>query len=88
MLGRLDDAVALHESALEVHERMGANGWVARSRYDLARALLARHSTSDAERAVGLVTDATAAARRLGMPKLLDELGTLNDRSHTAPREP
>jgi DNA-binding SARP family transcriptional activator len=72
-LGRAGDAVAHHEAALDVHERMRARGWAARSRYDLARALLARDEPGDAARAAELLAAAIDAAEELGMPKLLDE---------------
>ena len=49
-LGHADDAVQHHERALDVHERMRARGWAARSRYDLTRALLARSGAGDVER--------------------------------------
>ena len=45
-LERHDDAVAHHEAALAIHERMRARPWVARSRYDLAGALVARNGPS------------------------------------------
>ena len=72
-LGRPDEAVEHHEAALEVHERMRARGWAARSRYDLARALLARAAEGDVARAAGLIGEAFSAAHNLGMPKLLEE---------------
>jgi hypothetical protein len=76
-LGRAGDAVAHHEAALEVHERMRARGWAARSRYDLARALLARGEDGDAARAAELLDAAIDAAKELGMPKLLEEAGAV-----------
>ncbi len=76
-LGRADDAVHHHGEALAIHERMRANGWAARSRYDLARALLARDDLGDAERAAALADEARRAADELGMPKLLQEIAAL-----------
>ena len=46
-LGRHGEAVELHESALGQHQSMRAPGWEARSRYDLAGALLARGESGD-----------------------------------------
>jgi tetratricopeptide (TPR) repeat protein len=76
-LGRTGDAVMFLEEALAIHERMRARGWVARTQYDLARALVARGRPGDTERAAGLVDDARGAASQLGMPKLLEEIATL-----------
>jgi DNA-binding SARP family transcriptional activator len=73
-LGRAPDAVNHHEAAMEVHERMRARGWAARSRYDLARALLARNEEGDNSRAAHLLDTAAHIARQLTMPKLLDEV--------------
>jgi tetratricopeptide (TPR) repeat protein len=76
-MGRPDDAVGHHERALDVHEKMRARGWAARSRYDLARALLARRAVGDVERAVGLIESATDVARDLGMSRLLEEMSAV-----------
>jgi class 3 adenylate cyclase/tetratricopeptide (TPR) repeat protein len=80
LLGRADEAVQHHEAALTVHANMRARGWEARSRYDLARALLARGGAHDARRAAALLDEAHAAATELGMPKLLEELAGLSSR--------
>ena len=70
----LDDAaVRHHEAALEAHEHLRAPGWVARSRYDLARALLRRGHPDDADRARSLLAQAIRAADELGMPRLRRE---------------
>ena len=73
-LRRASDAVSHHEAALEVHERMRARGWAARSRYDLARALVARGEFGDMPRAARLLDEAVGSARELGMPRLLEEV--------------
>jgi len=65
-----DDAVNHHEAALEAHDRLRGPGWVARSRYDLARALLRRGHPDDADRARSLLAQAKGAADQLGMPRL------------------
>jgi hypothetical protein len=41
-MGRWDDAVAQFQAAVEVHERIGAQPMLARSRHHLAEALQAR----------------------------------------------
>jgi hypothetical protein len=72
--GLVDDAVRYHEEGLATHERMRARGWEARSRYDLARTLLARRQPGDRERAASLVDQARHAAARFGMVRLLEEI--------------
>jgi hypothetical protein len=77
-LNLAEEAVSHHEAALEVHERMRARGWAARSRYDLTRALIARSAEGDADRASLLADEAINSAHELGMPKLLEELLAMN----------
>jgi eukaryotic-like serine/threonine-protein kinase len=72
-LGEHDDAVSLHDRALADHEAMRAAGWAARSRYDLALALLGRRSNGDAERAAALLTDVVETANARGMTRLLEQ---------------
>ncbi len=74
MLGRADEAVGHQEDALAVHRRMRAPGWEARSRYDLARALLCRRRAGDVAYAIDLLESAGRAAADLGMPKLIEEV--------------
>jgi len=73
-LGRADDAVVHHEAAVVAHETFGARPWAARSRFDLARALLARDADGDRSRALGLLNDALDAAHDIGMPGLVEEV--------------
>jgi tetratricopeptide (TPR) repeat protein len=54
--------------AIEANDAMGAAPWGARCRLDLARALLARDARGGEEEAAALVSEAAAAARKLGMP--------------------
>jgi class 3 adenylate cyclase len=75
-MGAHDDAIAHHEAAIRFHERLGANPWLARSRYDLAGALLARDAPGDRERALGLLNDALDAANTIGQTKLVQEVLT------------
>jgi Tfp pilus assembly protein FimV len=63
-----------HEAALDLHERMRAIGWAARSRYDLARALIDR---GDEARAGDLLEEAAQAAEGLGMATLMGEIREL-----------
>jgi class 3 adenylate cyclase len=72
-LGRADDAVAHLEAASVIHERMRARPWLARTRYDLGRALLTRDAPGDPERAVGLLNQALDTATSIGMTRLVDE---------------
>ena len=68
-LGRTDEAAEHLKRALRMNELMGARPWVAHTRYDLARVLLARHPT-DWERAEGLLDRSLAEVRALGMAAL------------------
>jgi class 3 adenylate cyclase/tetratricopeptide (TPR) repeat protein len=70
---RLDEAVEHYEAALAIHRRMGARPWLARSRYDLARALLVRDDPGDRERAFSELNDALDAANTIGMPRLVEQ---------------
>jgi tetratricopeptide (TPR) repeat protein len=71
-LGRWADAERHFTTALEVHERLGARAWVARTQYDLARLLMARAAPGDREEARGLVARVLATAHELGMGRLAD----------------
>src|SRR5262249_4972639 len=73
VLDRLDEAIAHHEEAIAVHQRIRGPVWVGRSRFDLARALLARNDRSDTDRAVVLLNDAIESATSFGATRLLDE---------------
>jgi DNA-binding SARP family transcriptional activator len=67
-LGDLPAADAEYAAAAEVHQRLGARGMLARTRYDWGQALLAG---DDAERAGALLAQATATADELGMQGIL-----------------
>ena len=69
-LGRRDDAVRHHEDALKTNTRAQAPPWIARSRHELARALLARCDADDEHRATDLLRRAEQQARTLGMRPL------------------
>jgi tetratricopeptide (TPR) repeat protein len=66
-LGRIDEAEARFAAAAAAHERIGAPAWLARTRLAWARMLLARPRPGDAERARGLLDQALATARSLGL---------------------
>ena len=66
VLGRHDVAVAHLERAAELHERIGAPVWLARTRLDLGQALLERARGSDADRARRLLEQALTGAERFG----------------------
>ena len=65
--GRWGDAERSFEAALRVNARIGARSWLAHSREDYARALLARGGPGDGERARDLLAQALDAYRALGM---------------------
>ncbi len=72
-LGRHSEAVEDHEAALAQHQQMRAPGWEARSRYDLALALLGRGETGDVERAGTLLNEVVQRTNELGMTRLLEQ---------------
>src|SRR5262249_30176663 len=68
--GDADTAVPLLDRALADNVRLGARLWVARTRFDLARALEARGGGGDAARAAALREEAAREAEGLGMMRL------------------
>ncbi|MGZ8666881.1 MAG: ATP-binding protein [Solirubrobacterales bacterium] len=77
--GRAADAVEQLTEAVAVNERAGALPWLARSRFELARALAARGERDDSERAGALLADASRTAEELGMASLLRRIGGEED---------
>jgi len=73
-LGRHDDAIAHHEAASELLDRLGARAWKARTQFDLACALLGRDAEGDQTRALSLLNEALEAAQEIGMTVLVDEI--------------
>jgi DNA-binding SARP family transcriptional activator len=69
-LGRAHDAVAHLEDALDTNTRAQAPPWIARCRFELGRALLARGLPGDELRAVDELQRAELLARNLGMRSL------------------
>jgi hypothetical protein len=70
-LERWDEATEAFEDAIARCRRLGARPYLARTEYELARALLARGRPADADRARALIASARAAAHELGMPGLV-----------------
>jgi adenylate cyclase len=73
-LDRCEAAVMHLETALRAHEAFGARPWAARTRFDLARALLARDHNGDRARALGFLNEALDAGHDIGMPALVEEV--------------
>ena len=73
-LGRREVAVRHLEDALETNTRAQAPPWIARSQFELARALLARTGPRDERRPVDLLRRAELLARRLGMRSLAERV--------------
>jgi tetratricopeptide (TPR) repeat protein len=66
-LGRRDEAEHHFQHAVEANERMGARPWVAYTKEDFARMLLARGKPGDTTRAQQLSDEAVTTYRELGM---------------------
>jgi eukaryotic-like serine/threonine-protein kinase len=73
-LERPEQACAHLEAALVIHDAFGARPWAARTRYDLARALLARDADVDSDLAFELLNEALGVAQEIGMSVLVDEV--------------
>lgn len=70
LLGRLDDAEAHFELALERNRRMGARPALARTQFEYGRMALSRNRAGDREKALPLLRAALATAKALGMAPL------------------
>jgi len=70
LLGRLEEAEQHFNKAMAMNGRMNAQPWLAHTKYQYARMLLSRDQTGDREKASGLIKDALATARELGMSSL------------------
>jgi hypothetical protein len=64
---RWPEAAAHFEDAIAINARLGARPWLAHTRHDYARMLLARDRPGDASRALELLDAAVASYRELGM---------------------
>jgi tetratricopeptide (TPR) repeat protein len=67
---RWEEAERHFEDALEMHARLGARPFLARTRYEYARMLLARGAPAYREKALGLLNQAIEAAQALGMKRV------------------
>ena len=70
IIGDWSDAEASFAAAEATHERIGAPSWLARTRVEWARMLLARAEPGDAERAADLLRQARDAARQHGLASI------------------
>jgi DNA-binding SARP family transcriptional activator/tetratricopeptide (TPR) repeat protein len=86
-LGRADDAIRHLEDALETNTRAQAPPWIARSLFELGRALLARGRPGDELRAVDQLHRAELLARNLGMRSLAAQ-ATFERSAMNAPSQP
>jgi hypothetical protein len=68
LLGFLDEADSLLAAAAELHERISAPLFLARTWADQAKLLVARDATAGLAPAISLVERAVAVARELGAP--------------------
>jgi hypothetical protein len=69
-LGRLDEADIRFAAAETANQQMEAPAWVARTRLERARTLLARQEPGDPEQARHLLRQALTSARELGLADL------------------
>jgi class 3 adenylate cyclase/tetratricopeptide (TPR) repeat protein len=69
-IGDFDDADARFAAAEELHRRIGAPTWLARTHLEWARMLLTRRQPGDAEPARQLLGQALDSARELGLAKV------------------
>jgi hypothetical protein len=68
--GDFDEAQSRFAVAATTHERIGAPTWLARTRVEWARMLLARAKPGDTEQAHGLLRQALATARDRGLTNI------------------
>lgn len=66
-LGRYEEAESRFGEAMAIHERIGAPHWLARTRLEWARMLLARRQPGDVERARSLLETAIRDFESLGI---------------------
>jgi tetratricopeptide (TPR) repeat protein len=75
------------EAAIAANDRLGAAPLLARTRYELARMLLARGRAGDRVRAAELLDQAQAAAGAVGMAGVVAEVQSLRAGGQVAPPE-
>ncbi len=71
-MSRWEEAIQHYEEALEMHERMGARPYVARTQQEYADMFLARDEPGDRKKALELVSQALDTAQELGMKVLVE----------------
>jgi class 3 adenylate cyclase len=76
-LSRWEEAESHFRDALDVHTKMGAKPWVARTRYDYAQMLVAcaqaHGQPADNDAVLELVNEALETAQALGMSRLVEQ---------------
>jgi hypothetical protein len=77
VLGRFDEADSDFQSAAQLHQRLAAPTWLARTRLEWARMLLRRGGPGDADRARELLGQSLATARELGLGAVERQVSTL-----------
>jgi tetratricopeptide (TPR) repeat protein len=80
-LSRFDEAEAYFAAAAATHDRIKAPAWLARTRLEWARMILARGQPGGAERARDLLGQALATARELGLATVERRAVALLDRT-------
>lgn len=75
--GEWDLAESHFESALQLNRDLGARTWLAHTMYQYGRMLLRRARPDDRRAANGLLGDALALAKEVGMPALSSRVGAL-----------
>jgi hypothetical protein len=86
MMSRWDDASRHFESAIAHNAAMGSRPWVAHSRHDLGRMLLARGAPGDGESAHELLTAASQEYEALGMEPWAKRVARAGDHPTADPR--
>lgn len=87
-LGEWDRAEDHFQAAFELNERIGANTWLAHTRLENARMLLARGGAADRRLAAKLLGETVATAEAFGLTNILVKvaaLGTAVDSSRALP---
>ncbi len=82
---RWPEAERHFEEALAMNARQAARPWLAHTQHQYAAMLLARNANGDRERAIGLLDEALAAAREIGMAALAERAAALRQEAARAP---
>ncbi len=72
-MSRWEDAERHFQDALQMHEKMGARPWVARTQHQYADMLLRRDEPGDREKALDLLGQTLDTAQELGMKALVEK---------------